>query len=40
MTQVPSSSHLRYDRIKHNFKCNNFINSMLEVLSDNVEGNI
>ena len=38
--QIPSSGHLRYDRFKQNLKCNNFINSMLVALFDNVEGNI
>ena len=38
--QLPSSGHLRYDRFKQNLKCNNFTNSILVALSDNVEGNI
>ena len=38
--KVPSTGHLRYDWFKHNLKSNNFINSMLEALFDNVEGTI
>ena len=37
---IPSSDHLRYDRFKQNLKCNDFINSILVALFDNVEGNI
>ena len=35
--KISSSSHLRYDRFKQNFKSDNFIQSMLKVLSDNVD---
>ena len=38
--QIPFSGHLRYDRLKQNLKYNNFSNSILEALSDNIEGNI
>ena len=38
--KIPSSGHLRYDRFKQNLKDNNFITSMLEALSNNVNGNI
>ena len=38
--QILSSSHLRCDRFKQNLKFNNFIKSILEALSDNVERNI
>ena len=37
---IPSSGHLRYDRFKQNLKDNNFISLMLEVLYNNVNGNI
>ena len=37
--KIPSYGHLRYDRFKQNVKCNNSINSILEALSDNDEGN-
>ena len=38
--KIPPSSHLRCDRFKQNFKSYNCIHSMLEVLSDNIEGTI
>ena len=37
---IPFSGHLRYTLFKQNFKCNNFIHLMLEVLFDNGEGNM
>ena len=38
--QISSSGHLRCDRFKQNLKGDNFIKSMFEVLSNNVEENI
>ena len=40
LKKIQSPSHLLYDRFKQNLKCNNFIQSILEALSDNVEENI
>ena len=40
LIKISSSGYLRHDRFKQNLKSNNFIYSMLEELSDNVEGNI
>ena len=38
LIKIPSSSHLRYDRFKQNLKSDNFIQSMLKALSDNIDG--
>ena len=38
--KILSSGHLRYDRFKQNLKDNHFISLMLEVLYNNVNGNI
>ena len=38
--KIPSSGYLRYDRFKQNLKDDNVIILMLEVLSNNVNGNI
>ena len=39
--KIPSSSHLRYDRwFIYNLKWNNFIHSILEALSNDIEENI
>ena len=40
LIKISSSGYLRYYRFKQNLKSNNFIYSMLEKLSDNIEGNI
>ena len=40
LIKIPSSGHLRYIRFKQNLKSNNFMHSILKVLSNNVEGNI
>ena len=37
---IPSSGHVRYDRLKQNLKNNNFVSEMLEALYNNVYGNI
>ena len=38
--KIPSSSYLRYDRFIYNLKCNNFIHSILEALSNDIKENI
>ena len=40
LIKIPSSGHLRYDWFKQNFKSDNFIQSMLKSLSNNVDGNM
>ena len=40
LIKILSLGHLRYDRFKQNLKSDNFIQPMLKVLSDNVDGNI
>ena len=37
LVKISSSDHLPYDQFKQNLKSNNFIHSILEVLSDNIE---
>ena len=34
---IPFSGYLRYDPFKQNLKSTNYINQILEILSDNVE---
>ena len=36
--KIPYFGHLRYDRFKQNLKSNDFTHSLLEALSNNIEG--
>ena len=40
LIKIPPSGHLRCGRFKQNLKSDNFIQSMLKVLYDSVDGNI
>ena len=40
LIKIPFSGHLRYDQFKKNLKSNNYVHQILEVLFNNLEGNL